>query len=457
MRSGSIGIRLALVPLLALAALALVSPAAALGAAPSIEAESVSHITAIDATVEAQINPGGLETTYEVWVGAYPECIEERLEPCESTGEGPAGTGAIVGTIPASSSSQTISVDVGEAWHQLSPSSEYIYHVDATNSNWAFEGSAYGANKVFKTSPASAPSIDGESVSHISGIDATLEAEINTEGLETSYEFHLATPPCPSGCEHLQYIFTMPSGKLLGSFLGQQVSLDLTSAGVRLTPGDHYEYWLTATNPTGTASTLSEGRTFVASTGSAPSIDSESVSHLTSTDATLEAQINPDGLETSYRFRLEWGCGLSSNEVCPLYCNTDPEATSSSEATWSWCEGRHVVSLRSAEIPASFQAQDVSLDLNEAGVPLHPGTMYRYSIVAINSAGKAEGPGQTLTTPSETGVESLSQASGSTDPQSSTTTQSPPSASSHHHRHRHYRRHKRGLHQSNLHGAGRAG
>jgi hypothetical protein len=225
--------------------------------APVIETESVSHITSTDATIEAQINTGGRETTYEVWVGNYPECIEEQVEACASSGGGPAGTGAIVGTIPAGFSSHTVSVDIAEAWHKLSPNSSYIYSVSATNSAWAFAGSAYGGNKVFKTAAASPPAIESESVSHIMSTDATLEAQINTEDLETTYEFHLqewplcfdSNPPC----ERPEYEpVTLPGGKLLGSFIGQSVSADLNSAGVTLHPGEVYKYWVTATNAAGT-------------------------------------------------------------------------------------------------------------------------------------------------------------------------------------------------------------
>jgi hypothetical protein len=226
---------------------------------PSIESESVSNITPTDATLEAQINTGGRETTYRVWVGNYPECIEEMVEECDSSAKHP-----ITGILTGSSSPTKITVDVAHAWHALSPGSSYIYNVDATNSAWAFQGSAYGENKTFTAPAAKAPAIDSESVSHVTSTDATLEAQINTEGLETSYEFHLATPPCPSGCEHLQYIFPLPSGKLLGSSVTQSVSLDLNSAGVTLTPGQRYEYWVTATNAAGTATTLSEEKTFAA-------------------------------------------------------------------------------------------------------------------------------------------------------------------------------------------------
>lgn len=222
---------------------------------PSIESESVSHITSTDATLEAQIYTGGRETDYRVWIGAYPECIEANewaLEEClrKST--------SIAGTIAGASSSTTISVDIAQAWQQLSPSTSYIYNVSATNSDWSYEGSAYGENKVFETPSAASSRIESESVSNITPTDATLEAQINTEGLEATYEFHLlerwaceeVTPPCEPPIR----LFTLPSGKLLGSFVGQNVSLDLNSAGVTLSPGhDFYEYWVTASGAAGGA------------------------------------------------------------------------------------------------------------------------------------------------------------------------------------------------------------
>lgn len=442
----------------ALASLVIAASASA-ASAPTIEAESVSHVTATDATIEAQINTGGLETTYEVWVGNYPECIEEMVEACESSGGGPAGTGAIVATLPGSSSPTTISVDIAKAWRQLSPNSEYIYHVSATNSNWAYEGSAYGKNEVFKTAPASAPAIEGESASHISGTDATLEAQIDTEGLETTYEFHLATPPCPSGCEHLQYIFTLPSGKLLGSFVGQSVSLDLNSAGVTLAPGDRYEYWVTATSPAGTASTLAEGRTFVAA--SPPTIESESVSNITRTDATLEAQINlheaPAGVY--YQFQLVKEPSEYASEIlCP------PEPSNIARP----CEGTHSASVlpigflpgNSAEPSAT---QSASLDLSSAGVALQPGTTYHYRVLVARRVQTEDtiqweeptvfGADRTFTTPSDP-TPPTTQSSGTSGQLPAI--QSPPPLS-HHRRHRRHRRHHRREQRRSLSRAGRTG
>jgi hypothetical protein len=212
---------------------------------PVIEGKSVSNITPTDVTLEVQIYPGGLETSYEVWLGTVG-CIEENLAAtCEST--------KFVGTIPASFSTQTVSVDVAKAWHNLSPSTQYVYTVHASNS----AGKAEGNYAFFHTAPASAPLIDSESVSHLTPTDATLEAQINTEGLETKYVFYLQGPvfPCleaePPCMVDEPAPVALPAGNLLGSFADQSVSADLNSAGISLDPGAHYRYWVTATSAAG--------------------------------------------------------------------------------------------------------------------------------------------------------------------------------------------------------------
>jgi hypothetical protein len=103
---------------------------------------------------------------------------------------------------------------------------------------------------------SSAPVIESESVSTLTPTDATLEAQINTEGLETTYNFYLqeralcleTSPPC----EVPEYEpLVLPAGKLLGSFVSQSVSVEVNSAGVTLCPtGD--SYWVSATNSAGT-------------------------------------------------------------------------------------------------------------------------------------------------------------------------------------------------------------
>jgi len=248
----------------AIAALTALSSAATASAAsePSIEGVSVSHITATDATLEAQIDPNGLETTYEFHL-ASPACQKEwpAVGPCLAISGHPLPSA----TISAQSGDQTVSFDLNSAGVKLRPDTWYEYAVTASNSAGEVtghnpgEGPGIGRNfaggggeQNFKTL-GGPPLIESESLSHLTPSDATLEAEINTEGLETTYQFKMWASPCShrgSGCELIMNV-PLPNGELLGSFVGQSVSLDLNSASVTLTPGGEYGYSVTATNAAG--------------------------------------------------------------------------------------------------------------------------------------------------------------------------------------------------------------
>jgi hypothetical protein len=142
------------------------------------------------------------------------------------------------------------------------------------------------------------PSIEGESLSRLTPTDATIEAQINTEGLETIYEFMLETVECSShgmGCELAPDPISLSTGKLLGSFVGQTVSPDLASAGVTLGRGEWF-YSVAAANAAGSVTgTLHQ---FEAPPAGPPSIESEGATDVTEHDATVEAQINPNGAYT---------------------------------------------------------------------------------------------------------------------------------------------------------------
>jgi hypothetical protein len=204
------------------------------GTPPAIESESASHITSTDATLEAKIDPEGLATTYEFYLEA-PSCAnDKRVEACEAGG----GIPIAKGSIPAGSAAQTVSVDVAGTGHSLTPDTIEGYRVVASNSAGTTDGPFFNT---FTTLPGPSPVIDSVSVSHLTATDATLEAQINTEGLTTSYEFQMWSSPCSkhgSGCELLIDI-PLPSGLILGSFVSQGVSLDLNSAGVTLGGGEY--------------------------------------------------------------------------------------------------------------------------------------------------------------------------------------------------------------------------
>jgi hypothetical protein len=234
----------------------IVLPAVALadGPKPAVESESASSITTTDATLEAQINPGSgedgfsLATTYEFFLES-PWCgWRVPFGACEASG----GKLVYKGVLPAGSAPQLVSVDLASVDQTLSPDTTYGYRVVATNE----VGEAFGGEKTFTTLPGKAPVIESVSLSHLTAIDATLEAKINTEDLETKYAFQMWSSPCSKkgeGCELMREVKLPTGGLLYGSLTPQSVSLDLNSVGVTLGAGE-YGFSVTAENDGGQTS-----------------------------------------------------------------------------------------------------------------------------------------------------------------------------------------------------------
>jgi len=150
-------------------------------------------------------------------------------------------------------------VDVAATGHSLSPSTIEGYRVVASNSAGTTEGPFFNT---FTTLAASPPLIVSESVSHLTPTDATLEAQIDTEGQPTAYEFLMWYEPCAECEDFERFTIHLPFGVLLGSFVGQSVSLDLNSAGVTLSPGAAYHYSVRATGLSSGGITETKWQTF---------------------------------------------------------------------------------------------------------------------------------------------------------------------------------------------------
>jgi hypothetical protein len=112
-----------------------------------------------------------------------------------------------------------------------------------------------------------------------------------------------------------------------------------------------------------------------------PSIDDESVSSITQTDATLEAQINPESTERGavYQFQVV----ANSNEYLQEFaCPTEGfPAGSSLCLTLGAQEGALPISWTDA----ATQDQSVGLDLASAGMTLEPGMTYHYRVITARS------------------------------------------------------------------------
>ncbi len=354
-------------------------------AEPTIEGVSVKAISSKRATLEATIDPGDLETTYEFWV-EFAVCQNPPLNAgvCDAIAIGPHGHGQLA----AVSSGQNVDTTLTH----LSPGYLYKYWVVASNS----EGEVQSGSKSFAALPP--PVVASESASGITSSDGTLEAQVDPEGQSVYYQFQLVANAsefpseleCPQrvlprAClETSAYGGVLPVGYLPAGSTDQSVSLDLAKAGVTLEPDTTYHYRVLVAPFVQTEDTVQwEGppvdgadRTFTTEPGpSPPSIESVSLSRLTSSDATLEAQIDTEGLETTYQFEM-WAspCGTK-------------------------CELIENVTLPSGKLLGSFVAQSVSLDLDSAGVTLTPGGEYGYSLTATSSAGSVEAKWQIFTAP----------------------------------------------------------
>jgi hypothetical protein len=446
---------------------------------PSVESESVSNLSPTGATLEAEINPQGASAGvfYQFQLLLDPGEAPTEIAcpspppPGYSGCEGPQDPTALPLEWIPGDQTQTVSLDLSSAGVTLTPGQTYYFRVLVADRIFTEDTAVWeppaivGPSEEFTT--PTAPSIESESVSNITSTDATLEALINPGGLETTYEFRLETLSCweanpAATCDFAgegELGGTMPAGSST-----QAVSVDIAQAWHDLSPHTRYIYSVHAINSAGDASgSLKEFETLDAS---APSIESESVSNITSTDATLEAQINPNGAAAGdyYQFQLVID---PSDYASEILCPTQPPRIA------DFCIGTHSEgALPIGFIPGNSANPEanspVSLDLASAGVTLQPGRTYHYRVLVARrvltedtiewESPTVYGDDQMFTTSSESPSAS-SQASDTHGPFSmSTTIQSSPSAlSPPHRRHVHHRRHRRARHRIKLDRASQAG
>jgi hypothetical protein len=425
-RSGGWLIRglLALLATMSVALSVAVLPAAALAASsPSIEWTNARNLTPTDATVGAGINPEGLShfgAYYEFQVVANTsEYLSEiacppraKLRGTDGCGPGPEVEDALpIGQVPDATKGETVTLDLAGAGMTLRPGTTYHYRVLAakaleTEDTLQWEPpTIVGPDQTFTTPLASAPSIESESASGVTAIGATLEAQLNSEDLPEGayYQFQLVAnaseylpeltcpepevlPPsrpddCNSPDSQRPTPGALPIGYIAKGPVGQSVSQSLTAAGLTLSPGTTYHYRLLAAKRVQSEDGVDWQGPFVAgpdrtfTTPPAPTIDSVSLSNLTSSDATLEAQIDTDGQSTIYQFKLRIN-------LCP----------------YSECIGYKDIPLPSGLLLGSFAEQTVNVDLNAVGVTLARG-VYEYALSATSAAGHVQTEWQTLVPP----------------------------------------------------------
>jgi hypothetical protein len=310
---------------------------------PEVQTEPAQAIPG-GAKLKGELNPGGLPSTYyfEYLGDNAVECLEGEECWHETTRVGPV-TGDSQQQVPPV---EVTGLRMGET---------YRYRLVASNADGTVQ------SKVSTFTVGFSPVITSLEPNHGPTSGGTT-VTIHGEPLENARSVHFGTvegkilhEECDDECEIVPYrTLVVESPPHVAGTVDVTVE---TAQGVSVTsPGDKFTY-----GPSG-----------------GPSIKSESVSNITPTDATLEAQINTEGLPTLYQFHLSSICG--GRGIC-LYVREYP--------------------LPSGLLLGSFIDQSVSLDLNSAGVTLEPGGTYYYSMSATSTAGTTEGSAQTLTTPED--------------------------------------------------------
>ncbi len=291
-----------------------------------------------------------------------------------------------------------ITVTTPEGASYTSPRDDYCYGMRTTGERPQCEKEAPGGGK-----PAKEPVVSGESASDVTEHEARIGAEVNPQGTTeityfvqygttTSYGQSAPNPPASTS-------WVTCGLECAGE---NETPRPVSVALAELQPGTTYHYRVVASTSHGTSYGADSTFTTLSQTPSSggetqPSIDSESVSNIGERNATLEAQIDPNGRYTGYEFQIDTtGSFDFSGPVCPFSFPGDAECDAILASGETMPGG---VEPKPQYMAAATGAETLTLDLASIGVVLEPGTTYHYRVIATHGgAATVDGPDQTFTT-----------------------------------------------------------
>ncbi|MFZ1153752.1 MAG: hypothetical protein WAN93_02485, partial [Solirubrobacteraceae bacterium] len=308
--------------------------------------ENSAPVGKTTAVLHGTVNPDGIEvSSCEFEWGTQSESYPNKV-PCSSA--------------PGSGSAP---VEVSAELTGLATDTKYFYRLAVGNA----EGVNHGKQASFETLMA-VDALSTDAVEAVTATAATLTGALSPDGVDTHYYFEYGSTT--------SYGSTSPAlpGTDAGS-ASESVHAETTLSG--LAANAVYHYRLVGVNSLG--STFGQDAQFT--TPGQPRIVSEAAEvkpteQAGQTNAALQAQINPDGRETTYQF--EYGETTSYGTSIPV----PPGA------------------LGSGEEPVAVPAGELS------GLKID--TTYHYRVTASNEYGTAVGSDQTFTTLSASLIDSES-------------------------------------------------
>ncbi len=312
---------------------------------------TVEAVTATSAAFSGELNPGkeGAAGTFEL--GTYEFLYRKSPTTCEGESRAPESPGIALG-----GGMEVVAQPVSG----LEASTEYTVCLLARN---GIKGeTTVGPAEQFTTAarpiPVEAP--EKAPATGVTATTATLHGVLNPHGKRESepgaaeFRFRESATECQGENEK-----TAALEKALEGHEGEAVEANVSG----LLPGASYTFCLRAVNGAGEEA-VGLPETFT-TPAIAPKVESESVSNVAAGSATLEAQVNPEGADTTYHF--QYGTSTAYGESIPT-----PEG-------------------------------DAGPGTSTTGVQAHPQdlkphTVYHYRVLVTNAVETVTGPDQTFTT-----------------------------------------------------------
>ena len=296
--------------------------------APSASTSEANSVTSGSATLNGAVNPNGNSTEVIFEYGtttSYGSTATANQSPLSGSG------------------SQAVSKGITG----LAPGTTYHCRVKATNS----KGTAYGSDVSFTTSPTAPTGATG-SAAPVGSSTATLNGTVNPNGASTAVTFEYG-PTTSYG-----WYATASQNPATGTS-SQSVSKEISG----LSPGTIYHFRIKATNSVGTAYG-SDGSFTTATSG--PIAATSAAYPLTSSSATLNGTVNPNGASATVTFEYGTTIGYGSTATA----SPSPMTGTSSQSASAGISG------------------------------LNANTTYYFRIKAVNTAGTSYGSSQSFTTAS---------------------------------------------------------